>query len=55
VLLDGANQAIGVSYLKGAKIYRACARPSMALGEERTVYVSREVILSGGAFNTQQS
>jgi len=54
VLFDDANRAIGVTYLKGAKLYRACAAPSSGAGEERTVKVSREVILSGGAFNTPQ-
>ncbi len=54
VLLDDANRAVGVTYLKGARLYRACANPNTAAGEERTVRVSREVILSGGAFNTPQ-
>jgi choline dehydrogenase len=54
VLLDDAKRAIGVSYLKGERLYRAHAKPSTAPGEERTVHVSREVILSGGAFNTPQ-
>ncbi len=54
VLFDDSNRAIGVAYLKGARLYRACAAPSTAAGEERTVRVSREVILSGGAFNTPQ-
>ena len=51
---DGANRAIGVEYLKGARLYRASASPSTDPGERRTVQVSREVILSGGAFNTPQ-
>jgi choline dehydrogenase len=54
VLLDDANRAIGVAYLKGARLYRACATPSEAAGQERTVLAAREVILAGGAFNTPQ-
>jgi choline dehydrogenase-like flavoprotein len=54
VLFDGSNRAIGVAYRKGERLYRASANPSASDGEERTVHVSREVILSGGAFNTPQ-
>ena len=54
VLFDDSQRALGVVYRKGARLYRACAAPSTSHGEERTVHVSREVILSGGAFNTPQ-
>jgi choline dehydrogenase-like flavoprotein len=54
VLFDDAKRATGVAYLKGARLYGACASPSSADGELHTVHVSREVILSGGAFNTPQ-
>jgi choline dehydrogenase len=54
VLFDDANRAIGVVYRKGERLYRACAKPNPDPGEERVVRVSREVILSGGAFNTPQ-
>ncbi|HEY6349539.1 MAG TPA: GMC family oxidoreductase [Candidatus Angelobacter sp.] len=54
VLLDGNKRAIGVEYLKGANLYRACSQPSGQAGELRKIYASREVILSGGAFNTPQ-
>ncbi len=54
VLLDDVNRAIGVSYLTGERLYRAHAKPNPSPGQERTVHVSREVILSGGAFNTPQ-
>jgi len=54
VLLDKNNRAIGVEYLKGERLYRAHSRPSDQSGELRRVYASREVILSGGAFNTPQ-
>ncbi|HUL13610.1 MAG TPA: GMC family oxidoreductase [Methylococcaceae bacterium] len=54
VLLDENNRAIGVEYLKGAKLYRAHMNPSGEAGELRTVKASREVILAGGAYNTPQ-
>jgi choline dehydrogenase-like flavoprotein len=54
VLFDDANRAIGVAYRKGERLYRACPKPNPDAGEERIVRVSREVILSGGAFNTPQ-
>jgi choline dehydrogenase len=54
VLLDKNNRAIGVEYLKGERLYRAHSRPSDQPGELRRVHASREVILSGGAFNTPQ-
>jgi choline dehydrogenase-like flavoprotein len=54
VLLDGSKRATGVAYLKGARLYRASAAPTASAGEPRTVNVSREVILSGGTFNTPQ-
>ncbi len=40
--------------MKGARLYRAHVNPSGAPGTVRQVYVSHEVILSGGAFNTPQ-
>lgn len=53
VLLDDRNRAIGVEYLKGERLYRAHPRP--ADGAERgEVRASREVIISGGAFNSPQ-
>jgi choline dehydrogenase-like flavoprotein len=48
------KRAVGVTYLKGARLYRASALPSTEAGTEHTVRVSREVILSGGAYNTPQ-
>jgi choline dehydrogenase-like flavoprotein len=53
VLFEG-KRAVGVQYLKGARLYRAHARPSAEPGEARELRVSREVVLSGGAFNTPQ-
>lgn len=53
VLFDDQNRAIGVEYLKGARLYRAHRNPAQG-GDLRQVYVSREVILAGGAYNTPQ-
>jgi len=54
VLLNENRRAVGVEYLKGEKLYRAHWRPSNGSGELRQLHASREVILSGGAFNTPQ-
>ncbi|HJV33647.1 GMC family oxidoreductase [Geomonas sp.] len=54
VILDENGRAIGVEYLKGERLYRASGRPSEISGEPGRAYASREVILSGGAFNTPQ-
>jgi choline dehydrogenase len=54
VLLDASNRAAGVEYLKGERLYRAHAQPSHAAGEKHEARASREIILSGGAFNTPQ-
>ena len=48
------TRAVGVTYLKGQGLYRAGARLGAGPGTEHTVEVLREVILSGGAFNTPQ-
>jgi choline dehydrogenase len=54
VLFNEKNQVTGIEYLQGERLYRAHANPSAARGELRTLSVSREVILAGGAFNTPQ-
>lgn len=54
VLFDEQNRAVGVEYQKGARLYRAGSSPAAEDGERRTARASREVILSGGAFNTPQ-
>jgi choline dehydrogenase-like flavoprotein len=54
VLFDDSNRAVGVEYLSGQRLYRASTRAVEAIGERRQSYASREVILSGGAFNTPQ-
>jgi choline dehydrogenase len=54
VLLDGNNRAVGVEYLHGERLYRAHPSANPAAGELRQVYASKEIVLSGGAFNTPQ-
>jgi choline dehydrogenase-like flavoprotein len=54
VVLDDRNRAIGVEYLKGERLYGAHPNPSTATAETRIASARREVILSGGAFNTPQ-
>lgn len=54
VLLDDANRAIGVEVMQGKHLYRASANPNPVEPERRAIHCSREVILSGGAFNTPQ-
>jgi choline dehydrogenase-like flavoprotein len=54
VLFDDYNRAIGVEYLKGARLYQAHAKVSGEKGDVRQVLASKEVILAGGAFNTPQ-
>ncbi|MET1025720.1 MAG: GMC oxidoreductase [Dongiaceae bacterium] len=54
VLFDDRNQAIGVEYLKGERLYRAHPSPGTASGERREIRAARGVILAGGAFNTPQ-
>jgi len=56
VLLDDDQRAVGVEYLEGAHLYRAdpAADPRRDAGGTRSVMVTREVILAGGAFNSPQ-
>lgn len=54
VVLDEHNRATGVEYLKGERLYRAHGQPATTAGELRRAQAAREVILSGGAFNTPQ-
>jgi choline dehydrogenase-like flavoprotein len=53
VLLDGNARATGVEYRAGANQYRAHRHPETQ-HEVRLIRARREVILSGGAFNTPQ-
>jgi choline dehydrogenase len=54
VLFDERNRATGVEYLKGERLYRAHGQPGTTEGERRQAQATREVILSGGTFNTPQ-
>ena len=54
VILDENRRAIGVDYLKGAHLYRADPNPAASPGTPHRLRVHREVIVSGGAFNTPQ-
>ena len=54
VILDDAQRAVGVEFLRGERLYRAHTPPSTVPGERRALYASREVILAGGAFNSPQ-
>ena len=55
VLFDDDNTAIGIEYLEGERLYAAHAHPQPeAASAPKQTYVSREVILSGGAFNSPQ-
>jgi choline dehydrogenase-like flavoprotein len=54
IVLDENNRATGVEYLKGARLYRAHGQPASAPGVPMQAAARREVILSGGAFNTPQ-
>lgn len=54
LLFDDANRAVGVEYLKGARLYEAHHAPSGETGETRQVHATQEVVLAGGAFNTPQ-
>lgn len=53
---DGKKRATGVEYLEGHHLYRADPHADIRpdAGMRRTVLASREVIVSGGAFNTPQ-
>lgn len=54
VLFDETNRAVGVEYMKGERLYRAHPEPCVEAGTLRRVRARREVILSGGTFNTPQ-
>jgi choline dehydrogenase-like flavoprotein len=54
VVLDRDKRAVAVEYLKGQDLYRASPRAGDEAGVPRTVRAKREVILSGGAFNSPQ-
>lgn len=54
ILFDSNGGACGVEYLKGRHLYKAHASPSEVTGDRHEVRARREVIISGGAFNTPQ-
>ncbi|WEJ08454.1 GMC family oxidoreductase [Sinorhizobium prairiense] len=54
VLFDADNRAMGVEYLRGSSLYRACPTPNSEPGELRQAHARRGVVLAGGAFNTPQ-
>ncbi len=54
VLFDERRRAIGVEYMKGRSLYRACPNSSREDGLLRRAFAGREVILAGGALNTPQ-
>ena len=54
IILDEDNRAIGVEYQKGERLYQAHDNPNSEAAESHQVYVKKEVILSGGAYNTPQ-
>ncbi|WP_245005071.1 GMC family oxidoreductase [Paraburkholderia sacchari] len=54
VLFDENGAAVGVEYLKGARLYKAHPECSAQPGVRCEVRARREVILAGGAFNTPQ-
>ncbi len=54
IILDKNNRAIGVEYQKGEKLYQAHHEPNSGAAKTHQVYVKKEVILSGGAYNTPQ-
>lgn len=53
ILFDENKRAVGVEYLEGAKLYRA-APDASGTGVRHHARATREVILSGGAFNSPQ-
>ncbi|KAK9759777.1 hypothetical protein K7432_016877 [Basidiobolus ranarum] len=54
VLIDDGNTATGVEYMKGANLYKASPLHKNHGSNKRAVYAKREIIISGGAFNTPQ-
>jgi choline dehydrogenase len=54
VILDDHKRAVGVEYLRGENLYRAHANPAAEPGQRSEAKATKEVILSGGAFNTPQ-
>ncbi len=53
-LPNGDLRAVGVEYLEGEKLYKAHPVAGRSAGTRQVVRARREVVLSGGAFNTPQ-
>lgn len=51
---DGSPRASGVEFLRGSSIYRAHRDPRPCDAQPESIRARKEVILSGGAFNTPQ-
>jgi choline dehydrogenase len=47
-------KAVGVEYLKGESLYRADPRHNGQKGKRKRAFATREVIISGGVFNSPQ-
>lgn len=59
ILFDDSRRATGVEFVEGARLYRADrtippGEPADPLPPRQTIRCRREVIVSGGAFNTPQ-
>jgi len=57
IVFDNSNRAIGIEFLQGPNLYSADPNFKAAAASSakaRRVLVKREVILSGGAFNSPQ-
>ncbi|MGZ3273611.1 MAG: GMC family oxidoreductase [Caulobacteraceae bacterium] len=54
VLFDDLGRATGVEAVRGERLYRACPAANDVAGDRVVLTARREVILSGGAFNTPQ-
>ena len=54
ILFNTQHRAVGVEYLRGAQLYRADRYPAAGEAERCVVRAGKEVILSGGVFNTPQ-
>ena len=54
IVFDNGNRAVGIDYLKGENLYRAHPVAGAGPGTTQRIRARREVIVSGGAFNTPQ-
>ncbi|QXQ08013.1 GMC family oxidoreductase [Sphingosinicellaceae bacterium] len=54
IMLDAEGRAVGIEYLKGARLYGATPGASTAASTPCRVIAGKEVILCGGSFNSPQ-